>query len=107
MYFALLVPATAGTWLLWRRRLPISPLMSVLAMVTVTAALTFGVTRYRAPADAVLVVLAAVALDALIGRWRPVVDDPIAVPTKDEGNADVASVPPPDEPEPLAVAERV
>jgi 4-amino-4-deoxy-L-arabinose transferase-like glycosyltransferase len=108
MYFALLVPAAAGTWLLWRRRLPISPLVSVLAMVTVTAALTFGVTRYRAPADAVLVVLAAVALDALIGRWRPVVDDPVAMPTKDEwatGAAEPWSDP--DDDEPVGVPARV
>jgi hypothetical protein len=108
MYFALLVPAAAGTWLLFRRRLPISPLVSVLAMVTVTAALTFGVTRYRAPADAVLVVLAAVALDALIGRWRPVVDDPVAVPTKDEwasGALEASSAL--DDDEPVGVPERV
>src|SRR5690606_20490776 len=63
-YYVLLVPAIAGAVVLWRRRLPVSPLLSVVAMVTITAALTFGVTRYRAPADAVLVVLAAVAVDA-------------------------------------------
>lgn len=83
MYYVLLVPAAAGAVVLWRRRLPVSPLLSVAAMVTATAALTFGVTRYRAPADAVLVVLAAVAVDALARRWWPDAVDR-TVPTKDE-----------------------
>jgi hypothetical protein len=83
MYYALLVPAIAGAVVLWRRRLPVSPLLSVALMVTLTAALTFGVTRYRAPADAVLVVLAAVAIDALARRWWPS-GDRASLPTKDE-----------------------
>lgn len=86
-YYVLLVPAIAGAVVLWRRRLPVSPLLSVVAMVTITAALTFGVTRYRAPADAVLVVLAAVAVDALLRRWWPAPSDH-DLPTKDEVAAD-------------------
>jgi hypothetical protein len=81
-YFLLLLPGVVGAVVLWRRRLPLSPLLSVPVMVTITAALTFGATRYRAPADAVLVVLAAVALDAWWRRRSPVVDEE-RVPTKE------------------------
>ena len=42
----------------------------VRVMFTVTAALAFGTTRYRIPADVALVVLAGVGLAALVGRWR-------------------------------------
>jgi hypothetical protein len=67
-YFALLPFALGGLWLLWRRRVPLSPLLSWVLAVSITAATTFGVTRYRVPADVVIVVLAAVALDALLPR---------------------------------------
>jgi hypothetical protein len=41
-------------------------------MITVTAAWTFGTTRYRIPADVALVVAAGVGIDALLRRWWPV-----------------------------------
>jgi len=75
-YFGLLPFALAGAVHLWRRRIPLSPLLAMPVIVTVTAAFSFGITRYRAPADAVLVVLAGVGIDWLTARWwRPPPDD--------------------------------
>jgi len=39
-------------------------------MTTLTAAVSFGITRYRVGADVALVVLAAVAIDALLAHRR-------------------------------------
>ena len=48
-----------------------SPSCSVpVAMVTLTALLTYGSTRFRFAAEPSIVVLAAVAVDALVGRGR-------------------------------------
>jgi hypothetical protein len=73
MYFVLLPFAVAGVVITKRRGLPISPLLAPAVVVSLTAALSFGVTRYRVPADGVLVVAAAVALDQL---WRWLRDRP-------------------------------
>jgi hypothetical protein len=64
--------ALAGLVVLWRRRLPVSPLLALVAAGTFTAAVNFGLTRYRAGADIALVIAAAVALVALwdAGRRR-------------------------------------
>ncbi len=59
-----------GLVLLWRRRLPVAMFLALGAIVTFSAALTFGVQRYRAPFDAVLPILAAVAVDAWWTRGR-------------------------------------
>jgi hypothetical protein len=68
-FYAALVPvAIAGVVVTHRRGLPISPLVAPAVVVSLTAALTFGVTRYRVPADAALVVAAGVAADAAL-RW--------------------------------------
>ncbi|HYU66974.1 MAG TPA: glycosyltransferase family 39 protein [Jatrophihabitantaceae bacterium] len=69
-YYVLLVPAIYGVVALRRRKVPISPFVGIVVLVTLTAAGTFGVTRYRAPFDAVLPVLAAVGVDALLARRR-------------------------------------
>ena len=74
LYYALAVLAVFGIWRLWRRRIPISPLLSMAIVVTATAAMTFGVTRYRVPADVSLVVAAAVGVDAML-RGRFPADD--------------------------------
>lgn len=66
LYVVLAPLAVGGAVLLWRRRLPLSPLLSMPAAVTLTAAATFGVTRYRVPGDVSLVILAAVTLEALL-----------------------------------------
>ena len=67
--FWLLAPlAIAGAWLLHRRRQPLALLLMPLAMVTLTALLTYGSTRFRFAAEPSIVVLAAVAADALLRR---------------------------------------
>jgi hypothetical protein len=67
--FWLLAPlAIAGAWLLHRRRQPLVILLMPVAMVTLTALLTYGSTRFRFAAEPSIVVLAAVALDALVRR---------------------------------------
>ena len=69
-YYPLLLLALAGAVLVRRRRGPLLPLLALPAMVTITAALVYGVTRFRFAAEPALVVLAAVTLDALIARAR-------------------------------------
>jgi hypothetical protein len=78
MYYPLAVTAAAGVVVLRRRRQTIAPYLAIAAMATLTAAVSFGITRYRVGADVALTVLAAVAVDALIRRWRPASDDPLA-----------------------------
>ncbi len=60
--------ALVGAVLLRRRRVPISPLVAPVFVSTLSAMLAFGNPRYRSSADIVLVVLAAIALDALCER---------------------------------------
>ncbi len=69
-YFPLLALAITGLVILRRRRVPILPFLALAATVTVTAATTFGITRYRAPVDAMLPVLAGGALVWLVERAR-------------------------------------
>lgn len=73
-YWALVPFAVGGLVTLWRRKLPISPLVGMALTITVTAAWTFGTTRYRIPADVALVVAAAVGAEALLRRWWPVAE---------------------------------
>ena len=67
--FYLLIPfAVGGLVSLWRRRITILPLLAAPVIVTIAAATTFGVTRYRAPAEVSIVVAAAVGMVAT-ARW--------------------------------------
>ena len=63
-----------GAWLLQRRRQPLAILLAPVVMVTLTALLTYGSTRFRFAAEPSIVVLAAVAVDALAApapeRWH-------------------------------------
>jgi hypothetical protein len=63
--------AIHGLVLLHRRRITIIPFLAVAAVITITAASTFGITRYRAPVDALLPVLAAGAIVYRLDRSRP------------------------------------
>ena len=45
-----------------RRHVPILPFVAIALAITITAATSFGITRYRAPVDAMLPVLAGGAL---------------------------------------------
>jgi hypothetical protein len=71
MYAVLLPLGVAGVVVLWRRRVPISPLVGPAVAVTVTAAMVYGLTRYRVPADVGLCIGAGVAIDALVVRRWP------------------------------------
>jgi len=80
-YYLMLPFAIGGLVVMRRRRVPIFPMLAIALSVTITVALSFGITRYRAPVDAVLPVLAAVALDALWRRRdRPADDAPDDAP---------------------------
>jgi peptidoglycan/LPS O-acetylase OafA/YrhL len=66
----LLIPGIAGLVLLCRRRVMVWPLVSMLAMVTVTAVAVYGHIRFRTVGDLVVIVGAAVTLDALLPARR-------------------------------------
>ncbi|MCX7620753.1 MAG: glycosyltransferase family 39 protein [Acidimicrobiales bacterium] len=68
MYWLLVPFGVPGIVILIRRRVPVSPLLAPVVVITVTAAFAFGVTRYRVPFEVTLLVAAAVALDALVAR---------------------------------------
>jgi hypothetical protein len=72
-----------------RRDVPIWPLIAVPAIVVIAVALTFGQTRYRAPAEPVVVLLAAVAADAWLRRRAA------RRPTGHERDAEAARAPEP------------
>lgn len=79
-YYAMLPAAVYGLVVLRRRRLPLSPLLAMAAVVTLAAVTTFGILRYRVPADVAMVVAAAVGVDALLRRWWAVGDGPPDAP---------------------------
>ncbi len=59
MYYALLVPAAFGAWRLRRAGVRLTPFLAWWPLVIVTAALTFGLTRYRVPVDVAMILLAS------------------------------------------------
>lgn len=76
LYRLTLIPGIAGLVILRRRRVMVWPLVSMLAMVTITAVAVYGHIRFRTVGDLVLLVGTAVTIDALLrGRPRP---EPIA-----------------------------
>ena len=71
-YYALLPFAAFGLVAMRRKKIPILPLLAFAAIATFAAALTFGVTRYRAPAEVALVLTAAIGIEAVWRRSRRV-----------------------------------
>jgi 4-amino-4-deoxy-L-arabinose transferase-like glycosyltransferase len=71
MFYALMPLAIGGGVWLWRRRVPLSPLLSMTIVITVTSAFTFGITRYRVPVDIMVVVMAAAGIEGILQRWWP------------------------------------
>jgi 4-amino-4-deoxy-L-arabinose transferase-like glycosyltransferase len=71
-FYALMPCAVVGVLALRRRKIPIMPLVALAIVVTLAAALSFGVTRYRAPAEVAIVIAAAVGIDAAIRRVQRV-----------------------------------
>jgi 4-amino-4-deoxy-L-arabinose transferase-like glycosyltransferase len=71
-YYPLALLALAGGWILARRRRGLLwPLLMPAAVVTMSVAVTYGQTRFRAAAEPSIVLLAAVALLAVWDRARP------------------------------------
>jgi 4-amino-4-deoxy-L-arabinose transferase-like glycosyltransferase len=70
MYYVLTPLAIVGLVILRRRGTAIWPELVIVGLVFFTAATTFGVTRYRAGAEVVIAVGAAVAIDAGIRTLR-------------------------------------
>lgn len=66
IYYALAPFALVGLVALARRREQVWPYISIALMVSVTAASTFGLTRYRVPVDVAMIALAAVGIDACV-----------------------------------------
>jgi 4-amino-4-deoxy-L-arabinose transferase-like glycosyltransferase len=70
-FWPVAVAAVAGAVVLRRRRTtPVWPLLAPCVMVVVTVIVTYASTRFRAAAEPALVVLAAVAIDAMLPRRR-------------------------------------
>lgn len=69
-YYALVVLAVAGLVHLRRRGHPIWPYLVLAGIVTFSAAIAFGIQRYRLPVDVALPVLAAVAVDGFLRHGR-------------------------------------
>ena len=55
-----------GVIALRRRRVPLVPLVAMIALATATAVLAYGAIRFRMPAEIAVVVLAAVGIDACL-----------------------------------------
>ena len=85
-YWLVMPFAIFGLVVMRRRRIPIFPYFAIALSVTITVALSFGITRYRAPVDTVLPILAAVGIDSIWRHHRPPApaeadDAPAEVPT--------------------------
>jgi 4-amino-4-deoxy-L-arabinose transferase-like glycosyltransferase len=70
MYYAMVPFGIYGLVVMRRRRIPILPMLAILLASTLAAAVTFGVTRYRAPSEVVIVCTAAIGIAACWTRWR-------------------------------------
>src|SRR4051794_22077627 len=68
VFYALVPAAVFGVPTLRKRKIPVFPLLALFGIVVVTVAITFGQTRYRAPAEVSLVLLAAVGIQAALTR---------------------------------------
>ena len=68
MYYELIPLSVLGAMVLRRRGVSLAPFLGLLAMVTITALMAIGLTRYRVPVDLVLCLLGAVGIDALLRR---------------------------------------
>jgi 4-amino-4-deoxy-L-arabinose transferase-like glycosyltransferase len=69
-FWTLLILSVFGVRALRRRKVPVYPLLALPAIALVAVTIAFASTRYRSTAEPALVVLSAIALDALIRRRR-------------------------------------
>ena len=79
MYYVLVPLAIVALIDMRKRRIPISPMIAIAIMVTATAAISIGVTRYRVGGDVALAVLGGVGVDAV---WRRVRRKPVSSTTE-------------------------
>ncbi len=70
-FYVLALLAIGGLVMLRRRKTIIYPLVGLAISSTLAAMIAFGNTRYRVPAEILLVIAAAVPLAAWLDRWRP------------------------------------
>jgi hypothetical protein len=70
MYYPLLAFSVAGLWSQRRRGEPISPLVTWIGLVAVTAVMTFGNNRYRVSAEPAFVILGSLGIHALAVALR-------------------------------------
>jgi 4-amino-4-deoxy-L-arabinose transferase-like glycosyltransferase len=70
IYYLLAPLAIAGALILRRRGEPVALLLAPFALVVVVALLGYGTPRFRVPAEIPIVVLAAVAIDAVVRARR-------------------------------------
>ena len=80
MFYALALLSIAGVIVLRKRKVPVYPLVALIAIVFITITIMFGQNRYRASAEPALALLAAVAVDAALRRWWPGATAPTDVP---------------------------
>jgi hypothetical protein len=66
--WALEIAAIAGIVALRKRRIPVYPILSLIVSVAIGVALTYGATRFRAPAEASIALLAAVGIETALRR---------------------------------------
>jgi hypothetical protein len=90
-FYALIPFSIYGFVRLVRRRITILPLLASPIILTIATALTFGVTRYRAPAEVSIVVTAAIGVVALVQRVRRPARSAPAATTPDPEPADAAA----------------
>jgi 4-amino-4-deoxy-L-arabinose transferase-like glycosyltransferase len=71
MYYGFVALGIVGLVWMRRRRLPSFPLTTWLLNVAITVVAFYGSTRFRAPAEPSIVILAAVGAEASVRRWLP------------------------------------
>jgi 4-amino-4-deoxy-L-arabinose transferase-like glycosyltransferase len=74
LYYLTVVAAVAGLVSLRRRGVPSFPVTAWLVNVAITVVAFYGSTRFRAPAEPALILLAAVGVDAALRHWWPASD---------------------------------
>lgn len=70
MYYALTALSFVGVVSLWKRRIPIIPVLAIFASVVIAMAVAFGITRYRVAWDVALCLLAAAGVTHLVQMTR-------------------------------------
>jgi len=70
LYYVFLVGLPFGLFSLWRRKLPLTPIVATIAAVGATVAQAFAIYRYRLAADTAMLVAASVGFVAAIASGK-------------------------------------